>query len=160
MCIRDRRQLDPILVRANNGVEGFSEWERINVNTDPVGSAAINTGALILNNDPGSPSTTITFSFIDGANQNGNAGNSGAPIPDYYDPMSPEAGATILALSQEQRETFREVFEFFESVANVEFVEQAYTPVTDLANPAANPEIVIGSFDFQAAGLALSLIHI
>ena len=147
------RQLDPILVRANNGVEGFSEWERINVNTDPVGSAAINTGALILNNDPGSPSTTITFSFIDGANQNGNAGNSGAPIPDYYDPMSPEAGATILALSQEQRETFREVFDFFESVANVEFVELAYNPVTDPVNLAANPEIVIGSFDFPAAGL-------
>ena len=41
------RQLDPILVRANNGVEGFSEWERINVNTDPVGSAAINTGCLL-----------------------------------------------------------------------------------------------------------------
>ena len=148
------RQLDPILVRANNGVEGFSEWERINVNTDPVGSAAINTGALILNNDPGSPATTITFSFIDGANQNGNAGDSGAPIPDYYDPESPEAQSTVLALSQQQRETFREVFEFFESVANVEFVEQAYNPVTNPLDLAASPEIVIGSFDFPAAGLA------
>ena len=148
------RQLDPILVRVDNGTEGFSEFERINVNTDPVGSAAIITDAQILNNDPGSSATTITFSFIDGANQNGNAGNSGAPIPDYFDPMSPEAGATILALSQEQRETFREVFDFFERVANVEFVEQAYSPVTDLANPAANPEIVIGSFDFSGAGLA------
>ena len=147
------RQLDPILVRVDNGAEGFSEFERINVNTDPVGSAAIITDAQILNNDPGSSATTITFSFIDGANQNGNAGNSGAPIPDYFDPMSPEAGATILALSQEQRETFREVFDFFESVANVEFVELAYNPVTDPVNLAANPEIVIGSFDFPAAGL-------
>ena len=53
------RQLDPILVRVNNGVEGFSEFERINVNTDPVGSAAIDTGMLIGNNDPSSPVTTI-----------------------------------------------------------------------------------------------------
>ena len=55
------RQIDPILVRANNGVEGFSEFERINVNTDPVGSDAITTGMQIFNNNPGSPATTITF---------------------------------------------------------------------------------------------------
>ena len=151
------RQIDPILVRANNGVEGFSEFERINVNTDPVGSDAITTGMQIFNNNPGSPATTITFSFIDGANQDqgGQDGTgSGAPIPDYFDPMSAEAGATVFALSQPQRETFREVFDFFERVANIEFVELAYNPVTDLANPAANPEIVIGSFDFPAANLA------
>ena len=34
------RQLDPFIVRANDG-NGFSEWERVNVNTDPIGPAIL-----------------------------------------------------------------------------------------------------------------------
>jgi len=134
------RQIDPIIVRANDG-NGFSEWERVNVNTDPVGTTALDSGFALIDN-------VITYSFIDGGAQDVNGG-PGSRLPFYYEPLpdedpGPEATAAALnllvSLNQVQREAFREVLEFYERVADIEFVELPYNAATTAA------ETVIGGF--------------
>ena len=131
------RQLDPIIVRANDGT-GFSEWERVNVNTDPVGIAALDSGAVATDN-------LITFSFADGGNQGDPTTQPlGARVPFYYQEGDDEFAAgednTLLSLSPEQRAAYREVLEFYERVIDVEFVELPYNAATTTA------EMVVGAF--------------
>jgi hypothetical protein len=143
------RQIDPVLIRGNNSV-GWTEWERVNVNTDPVANRALESGFEVANKTAG-PKNVITYSFIDGGNQGsyGTRTNPGyPPLPDYYLPGDDETLGTR-PFSQEQREAFREVFENYERVANIDFVEVEYT----LAS--LDSEIVIGAwgnFDGSLAG--------
>jgi len=64
------RILDPVLIRATNGatnaagVPEFTEWERININTDPVGADSLTSGQFWVDGNP--DTTTITYTFIDG----------------------------------------------------------------------------------------------
>ena len=141
------RQFDPILVRANDGT-GFSEWTRVNVNTDPVAEDALDAGVQLLD-DAGMPERgVVTYSFIDGGNQGGGS-NAGAQIPAYYfdivpirDEVIAEGQNRVRALSQEQRETYREVFDFVERVTELDLVELPYTSINTQA------EIIIGSYAF------------
>lgn len=125
------RVLDGILVRATNDITGWSEWSRINVNTDPIGSVSLISGtmhdAVVINGK-----TVITYSFIDGGNQEGGSRSSPnyPPLPSYYPPNvsngpGREAQATR-ALGQPAREMHREVLDYFETIANVDFVEVPY----------------------------------
>ena len=127
------RSLDPFIIRADNGVTGWTEWERVNVNTDPGGANALISGQQWF--DPrGGPKTTIEYTFIDGI---------AAPRPTYY-----ACGATPdeecntgddVALSQIQREAVREALQYYENFADVDFVEVAYT------GTAANAAITFGA---------------
>jgi hypothetical protein len=133
------RQFDPMLVRADNGVTGWTEWERINVNTDPVGNVALATGTQWI--DPRQPDKTVVeYMFIDG--------NPGPfpPMPTYYvcrPAQNPNEECNEAdderALNQPQRETIREVIEYYERTANIDFVEVEYTP------DAGNAAIIFGS---------------
>lgn len=148
------RQLDPILIRGNNGSTGWTEWERVNMNTDPVANRALISGTEVADKDVNPEKTVITYSFIDGGNQDfGTFGTvadpASPPLPSYY--ILPdgtgrdEANATV-AMSQVQREAFRTVFEFYERITDIDFVEVEYT----LA--ASDAEVVIGSFNQNNAG--------
>ena len=160
------RQLDPVIVRSSpTGINSWSEWERVNFNTDPVAGDSLITGTRLNDDDVPDPSigisqlssetkNVITYAFTDGGNQGGNGGNQRTQVPDYYAPNSDEAIADLnnieKALSRDQREAFREVFAFYEDTLNVEFVELPYTSIT------TNAEIVIGSFDFTPFGVNAS----
>ena len=153
------RQLDPIIVRASDGTTGFSEWERINVNTDPVNIAALLSGTQLADDDADlTTDRIVTFAFIDGGNQGGGS-NAGSQLPDYYaiDPPPPELIAEgqgqVRGLSQEQREAFRDVFGFFERVANLEFVELPFTSIT------TDAEFIIGAYQFDNAGTDASAVQ-
>lgn len=148
------RQLDPVLIRGNNGSTGWTEWERVNVNTDPVANRALDSGTQVVDKDVNPEKTVITYSFIDGGNQDfGTFGSvaspASPPLPSYYIQPSgiglAEANRTV-AMSQEQREAFRTVFEFYERIVDIDFVEVEYT----LA--ASDAEVVIGSFDQGNSG--------
>lgn len=130
------RSLDGLLVRATNDITGWSEWRRINVNTDPTGPSALTSGNLFNAVIDPNGKTVITFSFIDG----GNPGNSGRgpapppnypPLPWYYPPGDPSAGGSLEALNpyafgQPAREAMRKVFAEIETFADVDFVERPY----------------------------------
>ena len=151
------RQLDPIIIRANDGTS-FGEYERININTDPIGPRTLETGTQASDN-------VITFSFIDGGNQGGNFDEFGR-APFYYDPFLDDEGNlvgnsvndadtppqnSLVGLSQPQRETIREVFDIFERVADLEFVEVPYSRDTFA-------ETVIGAYTFVPPEAGLSSI--
>ncbi len=132
------RVLDPVLIRATNGqvdsdaVPLFTEWERINVNTDPVGADSLFSGARWFGAVPGE-TVEITFTFIDG--DNGGAAGAYPPMPTYYvcapleepDDECNDA-AEAFALNQPQRETIREVLYSYERVANIKFREVSFLP--------------------------------
>jgi hypothetical protein len=144
------RQLDPILIRADNGITGKSEWIRINVNTDPVGARALTSGTRFTN-FTATPVTEVTYTFIDGGNQTGtgtrnpdNYGPNSPPIPAYYTPEIDEVcqvpdlnalfcfpGLATLAWSQEQRESARVALANIETYANIKFTEIPYELNTD-----------------------------
>ncbi|MEL7496933.1 MAG: M10 family metallopeptidase [Planctomycetota bacterium] len=149
------RQLDPVLIRGDNGITGWTEWTRVNVNTDPVGGSSLVSGTQITNHDGGEV-TEITYTFIDGGNQSGGTRQNPnyPPLPTYYppeatcdNPIGLEALNTR-ALSQPQRESIREVFANYETYANVEFREVAYT------GDAADAELVFGAWGNFDCGLA------
>ena len=142
------RQLDPMLIRGHNGTTGWTEWERVNVNTDPVANNALISGTQIADKDTNPEKNVITYSFIDGGNQGsyGTRMNPGRPpLPSYYpggataEQVGREANGTR-PFSREQREAFREVFEFYERVADVKFQEVEFTL------DSADSEIVIGAW--------------
>ena len=122
------RQLDPMLVRATNGITGWSEWERVNVNTDPVGSVSLTSGSQWTDSGP---KTTITYMFIDGNADPFDPNNR--PIPSYYVcPPLPnpdiecDTAGEDLPLNQPQREAIRETLDYYTTVANIEFIEVPY----------------------------------
>ena len=144
------RQLDPIIVRATNGVTGWSEWHRVNVNTDPVGADAL-TGLPIHTAVIDGDKTVITYTFIDGGNPGDHRARTdppGPPLPSYYpsgpdlpdgiDPADEALGTR--ALDQVAREMHREVLAYIESVANIDFVEVPFTL------DAADASIVFGAW--------------
>ncbi len=119
------RVLDGILVRATNDVTGWSEWERININTDPIGSDALTSGTQWVDAIPNV--TVVPFTFIDGNRVNGPY----PPLPTYYVcPPSPNPDQECNnpnALNAQQREMIREVLAYYETVANIDFVEVPWT---------------------------------
>ena len=155
------RQLNSIIVRANDGSgTGFGEWERVNVNTDPIGTAALISGFSLADDDVvdvdagisqalSDNFNVITFTFLDGGNQNG-GGASGPILPAYFDPEEAigMAGAMgdIFALSQEQREAVRDVFDFYEQLIDVTFVELPFPSID------TNAEVVIGAYPVANTG--------
>ena len=138
------RSLDPVLIRATNGVTGFTETERINITTDPVGTDALVSGAFF--EDAANTGTTVlTYTFADG---NPGVGGNRPQVPEYY-VCAPDAfpsaicddpAGEAIGLNAFQRDSIRETLEGFENVANIEFIEVAYTSA--------------------AADAGLSLIHI
>ncbi|MFT5303494.1 MAG: Ca2+-binding RTX toxin-like protein, partial [Mariniblastus sp.] len=138
------RQLDPMLVRGDNGITGWTEWERVNVNTDPVGADALTSGA-VWRSAPG-PKTVVTYMFIDG-NSN--------PEPDYYrcaplDEPDEECNVAgeAFGLSQQQREAIRETLGYYETIADLNFVEVAYT------SGARDATMIFGASDLNPGGVA------
>ena len=142
------RVLDPIIVRATNDLTGWTEWHRVNINTDPVGAASLNRGIRFT--DVGDPKQVITYTFIDGGNQSGGTRTNPnyPPLPNYYFPGDPETLNTR-ALNQLQRESTREVLGEIERYALIDFVEVPYTL------DAADAAIVFGAwgpFDGSLSG--------
>ena len=146
------RQLDPMLVRADNGVSGWSEWERVNVNTDPVGTDSLATGAVWGGVVPGD-TLEITYTFIDG--------NVDHPAPFYYRchptfpiPGPPEIPADAecdqavddFPLNQPQREAIRRLLGDYENYANLKFIEVPFLPgAADPIADGSNAGMVFGS---------------
>ena len=138
------RQVDEIMVRADNGVY-WTEWERVRVNTDPVGiESIIIPGANWLQYFDGDK-TVIPFTFIRG-------NNTGVPDtlpPDYYpNPPTednPEANGTQ-TLDNDMREMIREVLGYYETVIDVDFVEVHYN------SDAADAIMTFGAFDIDGPG--------
>jgi hypothetical protein len=148
------RSLDGFLVRATNDITGWSEWRRINVNTDPIGAAALTSGTQFSAVVDGNGKTVITYSFIDGGNQenSGRENPNYPPLPWYYPPGSDTLEAlNPYAWGQSAREMMRQIFADIETFANVDFVELPYQwNVADAA-------IIIGlwgPFDGPVAGAA------
>ncbi len=155
-AIVDRgRQLDPILVRAESTVTGFSEWTRVNVNTDPgIQEDQLNTTFRLDNlrgEAPGEP-TQITYSFLDGGDlvTQYNRMRVSPALPTYFrtgfgDTFT-DAGEEVFVtrgLNGNQREAIRGALDNLESFANVDFIEVPYE-IT-----GADAQIVYGSYEFQ-----------
>ena len=152
MCIRDRflgaesdfgRQLDPILIRATNGVTGFTEWERINVNTDPVGAEALRSGTFFVDGTPNA-TTTLTYTFIDGDQDS--FAFPHPPVPTYYNcpgdfPCNQQGEAS--GLNPSQRNSIRDTLESVSSFANIQFEEVPFTV------DAADATFIFGLADLQ-----------
>jgi serralysin len=148
------RALDGFLVRATNDITGWSEWRRINVNTDPVGSRALISGSRFTAVVDPNGKTVVTFSFIDGGNQtdSGRDTPNRPPLPWYYPAGSdtPEA-LNPYAWGQPAREAMRQIFAELETFANIDFVEVPYQ--WNVANAAINIGLW-GPFDGDSAGAA------
>ena len=156
------RSLDPILVRGAGSDGVFSEFERVNVTTDPVATLAISVPDGI-DEDSGEgrfvslPSVldvpaepefeTIIIPPIPAVpNATGQAGQSvftytfidgnGNITPSYFGDDDVDG---VTPLSQPQREAVRQVFETIETYINVQFIEQQYELT------AAASQIVIGA---------------
>ena len=146
------RQLDPILIRAENSVTGFSEWARVNVNSDQTGPASTPSPFQFqkIRGESAEAPIQITYSFIDVSTQSG-AGTvmrpESPPLPFYYltgggndGDMAQENAVATLALNRPMRETVREALANIESFANIDFIETA--SVTDA-------QITYGAYRFQ-----------
>lgn len=139
------RQLDPMLVRGDNGITGWTEWHRVNVNTDPVGNRSLTSGTQWFDFDA-DPRVTITYSFVDG--------NNAHPAPFYYvcEPQEePDAECDAPGedgtLNQVQRETFRETLQYYAEIANLKFVELPYTQIGEAT-------MVVGTADLSGGAAA------
>ena len=135
------RQVDEIMVRADNGVY-WTEWERVRINTDPVGiESIIIQGANWLQYFDGEK-TVIPFTFIDGNGEQ-------PPIPTYYpcppDDDHPECNNPE-PVDNNMRAMIREVLGYYETVADLDFVEVHFIP------SAANAIMTFGSFDNDGPG--------
>ncbi len=118
------RQLDPVLIRATNGITGYTEWERININTDPVGSASLVSGSQ-WTDAANLGRTVITYTFIDGDPDN--FSGPSPPLPTYYNCPGDAQCNQPNALNPSQRESIRETLGTFERFTNLEFREVAFT---------------------------------
>lgn len=102
------RQQDSVLYRVNNGAR-WSSWQRINVTTDPVGGASLNSNSrwdFWANPDK----TTLTYSFIE-------------HLPSYYDPINDPEADTTTPLAASQRQMFRDIFDIYEAFTDLKFEE-------------------------------------
>lgn len=148
------RNLDPIMVRGTNETINpatqlpiFSDWERINVNTDPVGNKALTSGTQWFDNNPGK--TVVTYAFIDGEP----GGGWHPPVPLYYNCATDgdeecNVQGEAFGLNQPQRESVREALSSYQTVANIEFVEVAY----DIN--ASDAVLTFGAADLNPGGVA------
>ena len=153
--VDDSRQLDPILVRAESSVTGFSEWTRVNVNTDPgIQEEQLNTTFRLdnLRGELPGEATQVTYSFLDGGDltTNYNPNNVSPALPIYYrdgfgDTFTDPGDEVFVtrALNGFQREAIRSGLDNIESFANIEFIEVPY----DISGEDA--QIVYGSYLFQ-----------
>jgi hypothetical protein len=151
------RQLDPILIRGESSLTGFSEWSRVNVNTDPgIKEEDLNTEFKLskLRGETATEPTQITYTFLDGGNQNVqyNPMNISPALPDYYltgfgDDGIAEGQEVFVtrALNNFQRAAIRKALDNFESYANVDFIEVPYETTAEEA------QIVYASHRFQGA---------
>lgn len=118
------RQQDSVLYRVNNGTR-WSQWQRMNITTDPVGAAALNSNQswnFWTDPDPDTK-TTITYAFIE-------------HLPTYYDPLAdPEAQQTT-PLASSQRQMFRDIFDIYEQFTDLQFQEVGF--VADGSNAVIN----------------------
>ena len=149
------RSLDSILIRSTNGVTGFSDFERINITTDPVGAEALDSGFQLLDplNVANIGRTVITYTFIDGNAPGNGQGISGnfPPLPLYFEEIcgdDPNAicdddGGEVIGLNFAQRDSIRDAFDGIEGLANLEFVEVAFSENAD------NAAIVFGAADLN-----------
>ena len=150
------RQLDPILVRAESSVTGFSEWTRVNVNTDPgIQEENFNTTFRLDNlrgEQPGE-ATQVTYTFLDGGDQNilYNPNNISPALPTYFLSGFGDDGIGVgdevfvtRALNLFQREAIRAALDNIETYANIDFIEVPYEV------DALDAQIVYGSYLFQA----------
>jgi len=147
------RQFDPVLIQGGNEF-GFSDFTRLNINTDQIGPPSEPTEFQFQPNagqDPNGP-LEITYTFIDGGSQEGGAQDEPnvPPLPFYYldngDPENDDAQIQAngtRALNQPQREAVRTAIANIESFANIRFVEVAYEP------SAADAQITYGAYEFE-----------
>ena len=134
------RTTDELLVRGYNG-RFWSEVERINATSDPVGPRSlVATNWDTLDNGT---NTVITYSFIDGYDPDP---PPWPPLPLYYGTDDIEANNT-LPLAVKQRQDIRVVLNDFEKHLNIDFVEVAYDvsgPSTFTFGTAAQPANILG----------------
>ncbi len=116
------RSLDSIIVRGFNG-RFYSDWQRINVNTDPTGAdALVRVGPpedpwfALINPDTGV--YEIPFSFVESL-------QGGDSFP-FHDPDD-----TITPFDNAMKEDYRQVLANLERFVNIEFKEVAYTKEAD-----------------------------
>ena len=160
--VDDSRQLDPILIRAESDITGFSEFTRVNVNTDPgIQEEQLNTTFRLDNlrgEAPGEP-TQVTFSFLDSGDltTNFNRMNVSPALPTYlrtgFGDNFTDAGEEVFVtrgLNSFQRDAIRGALENIESFANIDFVEVPYE-IT-----GADAQIVYGAYLFQDGGVSIT----
>ena len=140
------RQLDPMLVRADNGITGWTEWERINVNTDPIGPDSLETGLFWT--DASNPIPQITYQFLEGTTPQSSPPTPYVCIPAPEPDEECNVNNEMRALNQPQREAMREAFAYIEQVANVNYVEKLYD------DPLVDATMLIGAADLNPAGVA------
>lgn len=143
----ERRTVDELLIRADNGTF-WTEWQRVRINTDPVGidSLIIPNVNWVEEYDDGTK-TRLTYTFIDGIN----ATPPYPPLPAYYGPNDPEFQSPF-PLDDIQRTMVREVVDWFESVADLDFIEIPYRTIY-------NPDFVLMFGLFAADGPGGELAH-
>ncbi len=116
------RTNDAILVRGFNG-RFWSDIDRINITTDPVGADALVSGFEWTGlYDDVQEKTVINYTFIDGFDPNP---PPWPPLPLYYSTIDSEALNTR-ALAVNQRQDIRAILLEAESFFNIDFVEVPY----------------------------------
>ncbi len=133
------RTVDELLIRADNGTF-WTDWQRVRINTDPVGTDALIIPSVNwLDAHSDGTKTRLTYTFIDGAPLT-------PPIPAYYGADADEQQDPF-TLDQNQRTMVREVLDWFETVADIDFIEVPYPSIfTD------NFVLMYGLFSADGAG--------
>jgi hypothetical protein len=117
------RFADQFLVRGKNPLF-FTEWQEFRINTDPVGPASLNSeldwGNLYFDGQK----HVITYTFIDGFNNNDDPPRP--PLPNYYPDDADEANGTF-PLDFVMRQDVRASLDIIETYTNIEFREVPFT---------------------------------
>lgn len=125
------RQQDSVLYRVSNGTR-WSEWQRMNITTDPVGAASLNSNQqwnFWIDPNPDSK-TVITYAFIE-------------HLPTYYDPLMDIEAQETTPLASSQRQMFRDIFDIYEAFTDLKFEEVGF-----VAN-GSNAVINIGAANLE-----------
>ncbi len=107
------RRFDPIIYRAYNGFF-WSEWQRLEVNTDITAVAALDVGLNWANHSGPTGKSVITYSFPE-------------VVPYYYPIDHPIRSTGAVELTPLQETRVREALALYETFLDVDFVEIAAT---------------------------------
>ncbi|MFN9753744.1 MAG: M10 family metallopeptidase [Planctomycetota bacterium] len=144
----DGTSYDSMMVRGYNGTF-WTDWEKIDVNTEPVGTRALEGGPEISPREVVNGKVKLTYTFIEGFNP---SSPPYPPLPIYYGPDDPEADQTT-SLAPSQRAVVRDVMAYYESITNIDFVEVPFTA------DASEAMTTIGLCNIDGPGGTLAYVY-